>query len=199
MSSHAFITILCMFLVFAWARSTLVLMCSFACRRSMMFAQRKLRLTMQHVYGHSGNLGNEFFFTILLNLAHSGLPLTTTLSLVGKHLNFDAVHVLAVRTSMRFWNYYNEFELGLSLFPNFGASIFFIIGSSVSFCVSRAFWMFCVLVPSPFSFFGAQQWTDISPSVSTAPSLDDDFEHNIWNLVLNLLFLEQVGGVFASF
>ena len=30
-----------------------------ACQRSMMFAQRKLRLTMQHVYGHGGNLGNE--------------------------------------------------------------------------------------------------------------------------------------------
>ena len=25
----------------------------------MIFAQRKLRLTMQHEYGHSGNLGNE--------------------------------------------------------------------------------------------------------------------------------------------
>ena len=30
-----------------------------ACQRSMILAQRKLRLTMQHVYGHSGNLGNE--------------------------------------------------------------------------------------------------------------------------------------------
>ena len=30
-----------------------------ACQRSMIFAQHKLRLTMQHVYGHSGNLGNE--------------------------------------------------------------------------------------------------------------------------------------------
>ena len=30
-----------------------------ACQRSMIFVQRKLRLTMQHVYGHSGNLGNE--------------------------------------------------------------------------------------------------------------------------------------------
>ena len=29
-----------------------------ACQWSMIFAQRKLRLTMQHVYGHSGNLGN---------------------------------------------------------------------------------------------------------------------------------------------
>ena len=30
-----------------------------ACQSSMMLAQRKLRLTMQHVYGHSGNLSNE--------------------------------------------------------------------------------------------------------------------------------------------
>ena len=30
-----------------------------ACQRSMICAQHKLRLTMQHVYGHSGNLGNE--------------------------------------------------------------------------------------------------------------------------------------------
>ena len=28
-----------------------------ACQRSMICAQRRLRLTMQHVYGHSGNLG----------------------------------------------------------------------------------------------------------------------------------------------
>ena len=30
-----------------------------ACQRSKIFAQRKLRLTVQHVYGRSGNLGNE--------------------------------------------------------------------------------------------------------------------------------------------
>ena len=30
-----------------------------ACQRSMTRAQHKLRLTMQHVYGHSGNMGNE--------------------------------------------------------------------------------------------------------------------------------------------
>ena len=30
-----------------------------ACQRSMIFAQRKLRLTMQHVYGHTGNLGDK--------------------------------------------------------------------------------------------------------------------------------------------
>ena len=30
-----------------------------ACQRSMLCAQHRLRLAMQHVYGHSGNLGNE--------------------------------------------------------------------------------------------------------------------------------------------
>ena len=41
--------------------SRLVHMCSWhsLVKRSMIFAQRKLRLTKQHVYGYSGNLGNE--------------------------------------------------------------------------------------------------------------------------------------------
>ena len=30
-----------------------------ACQQSLIHAQRRLRLTMQHVYGHSGNWGNE--------------------------------------------------------------------------------------------------------------------------------------------
>ena len=30
-----------------------------ACQQSMLGVQHTLRFTMQHVYGHSGNLGNE--------------------------------------------------------------------------------------------------------------------------------------------
>ena len=30
-----------------------------ACQQSMIHAQHRLRLTMQHVYGRGGNLGNE--------------------------------------------------------------------------------------------------------------------------------------------
>ena len=37
-----------------------------------------------------------------------------------------------------------------------------------------------------------------SSSASTFPSLDDDFERNIWNPLLNLLFLEQVSCIVAS-
>ena len=61
MSSRVKITILCMLLIFVWALSKLVhtYMLAPACQQSMIRAQRRLRLTMQHVFGHSGNLGNE--------------------------------------------------------------------------------------------------------------------------------------------
>ena len=39
----------------------------------------------------------------------------------------------------------------------------------------------------------------LSSSVSTVPTFDDDFAHNMWNRMLDLLFLEQVSGIFASF
>ena len=47
----------------------------------MIFAQRKLRLTMQHVYGHSGNLGNEC-------AGHAAAPGT---------LGFSSNHYVATR------------------------------------------------------------------------------------------------------
>ena len=61
MSSRAFILILGMLLVFLvgtiQARSHVQL--AFACQRSMIFAQRKLWITMQYVYCPSRTLGNE--------------------------------------------------------------------------------------------------------------------------------------------
>ena len=39
----------------------------------------------------------------------------------------------------------------------------------------------------------------LSSSASTVPSLDDYLEHNMWNPLLDLLFLEQANGVFASY
>ena len=39
----------------------------------------------------------------------------------------------------------------------------------------------------------------LSSSASTVPSIDDYFEHNMWNPLLDLLFLEQASGIFASF
>ena len=39
----------------------------------------------------------------------------------------------------------------------------------------------------------------ISSSASTVPSLDDYFEHNMWNPLLELLFFDQVSCIFASY
>ena len=39
----------------------------------------------------------------------------------------------------------------------------------------------------------------LSSSASTVPSIDDYFEHNVWNLVLEMLFRKQVSGIFASY
>ena len=38
----------------------------------------------------------------------------------------------------------------------------------------------------------------LSSSASTVPGFDDYFEHNVWNPVFEMLFLEQIRGIFAS-
>ena len=56
-----FLRIPCMLLVFVCARilARTHVELALACQQFLIHAQRRLRLTMQHVYGHSGNLGNE--------------------------------------------------------------------------------------------------------------------------------------------
>ena len=58
--------------------------------------------------------------------------------------------------------------------------------SQPSFCA----WVLCSL---------EQIMECFSSSVSTAPSFEDVFSHNMWNPFLELLFLEQVSGVFEPF
>ena len=60
-----------------------------ACQRSMVSAQRKLWLTMQHVYGHSGNLGNEYADHAAA-LGTSGLTSNHNVATRWIHHNFDA-------------------------------------------------------------------------------------------------------------
>ena len=39
----------------------------------------------------------------------------------------------------------------------------------------------------------------LSSSASTVPSIDDYLEHNMWNPLLELFFLVQASGIFASY
>ena len=68
-------------------------------------------------------------------------------------------------------------------------------------CISRDFWSFTSFALS-LSHLGScflnHVMDKLSSSASTVPSIDDYFEHNVWNPVLEMLFLEQVSGIFAS-
>ena len=57
---------------------------------------------------------------------------------------------------------------------------------------------FALSLSSLGSCFLKQVMDEVPSSASTAPSLDDYFEHNMWNPLLELLFLEQAG-IFASY
>ena len=71
----------------------------------MIFAERNLLLTMQHVYGHSGNLGNECADHAAALGGPWALPQTITLSPVGFIIILMHQRVLmAVITSLRSWN-----------------------------------------------------------------------------------------------
>ena len=93
-----------------------------ACQRSMIFAQRKLRLPCS-TYMVAVEIWVMDVLTMPLHLAHSGLPPNKTLSLVG--IIIILMHLLrvllAVTTSMKFWNDYNAFDWRLCLFPHVGS------------------------------------------------------------------------------
>ena len=77
-----------------------------ACQQSMIRVRHGLRLTMQHVYGHSGNA-----LTMLLPLAHLGSVLARTWPRAGFVIILTHLYVLmAVTTSARSWNDYNTCE-----------------------------------------------------------------------------------------
>ena len=47
--------------------------------------------------------------------------------------------------------------------------------------------------------FSQQVMDRFSSSASTVSSIDDYFEHNIWNPLLELIFLEQANGIVDSY
>ena len=59
----------------------------------------------------------------------------------------------------------------------------------------------CLLLSAFPSGFLLPQTSDdsLSSSASIVPSIDDYFEYNMWNPLLELLFLKQANGIFASY
>ena len=52
---------------------------------------------------------------------------------------------------------------------------------------------------SPWLLFSHQMMDHLSSSASAVPSIDDYFEQNMWNPLLELLFLGQANGILASY
>ena len=165
-----------------------------ACQQSMIRAQHRLQLTLQHVYGHGGNLGNECTEQTAAPAAlgaHLGVFPPTTSSLVGIIILLMQLHVLmAVTTFMRLWNDYNPFGWRLCLFPKLEASIVFQRSSVSVMHFKRILVVQCFVALSFFTFECCcfEQTMDRHSSAAPAvPCLDDDFEHNMWNPLLNSL------------
>ena len=137
-------------------------------------------------------------------LGRSALSLATTnVATRSIRIDFDAsvCFLMAVTTSSRSWNDCSTFEQMQRHFLKIGVSVVFF-GSTV-LCVHLA-WLIvvCVFLLSAFPFWvlapSIAWWTVVLHPLSTVPSIDDYFEHNVWHPVLEMLFLEQVSGIFAS-
>ena len=176
-----------------------------ACQRSMNFGQRKLRLTMQHVYGHSGNLSNAcadhaaalgtFGLTSDHNVATRWIRHTFDASAC-----FDGCNNIA------------EVLERLQRIRTDAASLsqkrcLRCVHHRVHrvYCASHAHTLVLfVFLLSAFFFAVGPLFPRTSDGksfficLSTAPSVDD-FAHNMWNPLLELLFHEQVSGIFGSF
>ena len=99
-----------------------------ACQQSMIYAQHRPRLTMQHVYGHGGNLGNECADHAAA-LGTFGLTSSHNLATRWIHNNFDAsVCFDGCITSPRSWHDCNVLELMQRHYLKIGVSVVFTIG-----------------------------------------------------------------------
>ena len=134
-----------------------------ACQQSLIHAQRRLRLTMQHVFGHSGNFGNE--------CADHAAALGT-FGLISSH------NIATVRS----WNDCSTFEQMQHHFLKIEVSVGFshrVHRVLVQFTSIEVVCCSCSQV-FPSVFLCPQRVMDrLSSSASTVPSIDDHFEHNI--------------------
>ena len=114
------------------------------------------------------------------------------------------IFLMVVTISARSWNVCSTFEKMQRHFPKIGVSVVFTIEFIVSLVhLTRIFVSLVILLSAFFlrmgSLFPEQVMESFSSSVSTVPSFHDVFSHNMWNLLLELLFHEHVCGVFETF
>ena len=122
-----------------------------ACQRSMICAQHKLRLTMQHVYGHSGNLGDECADHATA-LGTFGLTSNHNVATRWIHNNFDAsVCFDGCKNIAKSWNDCNTLDPVQRRFSQMGVSVVFTIRFIVFIAhLTRTFYLSSVILLSAF-------------------------------------------------
>ena len=163
-----------------------------AWQQSIIQAQRRLRLTMQHVYGHGGNLANKCADHAAA-LGTFGLTSNHNVATRWVHHNFDA--------SVCFDGCNNISEVlerlqhmrtnATSLPQDRGQRWFFSSGPPCLLCISRDLRSCVSFALSLFplgSCFTKQVMDRLSSSaVYRTEYIDDYCEHNMWNTLLELL------------
>ena len=124
-----------------------------ACQQSMIRAQHRLRLTMQHVYGHGGNLGNECADHAAA-LGTFGLTSGHNVATRWIHNNFDAsVCFDGCNNISEVLERLQHIRTDATSLPKIGVSVVFTIGFIVFLvhlaCISGRFVYSC---SQPFPF-----------------------------------------------
>ena len=109
---------------------------------------------------------------------------------------------MAVTTSAKFWKDCSTLEQMQRRYLKMGVRAVFTIGFFVS--LSRAYSVFgdftlSLFFPAHLLCSSGKAKERPTLSVSTASSLGEYFAHNMWNPLLELLFLEQTSGVIVLF
>ena len=111
---------------------------------------------------------------------------------------------MAVTTSARFWKDCSTSEQMQRRYLKMGVSAVFTIGFIMFLVFLTCIFVSSVILLSAFfsrvSLCSSEQAME-SPtsSVSTAASFGEYFAHNMWNPLLELLFLEQTSGVIVLY
>ena len=170
------------------------------CQRSTLYAQHKLRLSLQHVYGHTGNLGNECADHAAA-LGSLGLISSHNLATRWVRHNFDISACCGDCHSIsEVLENCVALELKQHHYLRIGVSVVFFIGFFVTLThASQSLWFALSLFPARSFCSSGGAMESPTSSVSTAVCSGENFAHNMWNPLLELLFHGQISGVYVLF
>ena len=173
-----------------------------ACQRSTLCVQHRLRLTVHHVYGHAGNLGNECANHAAALGSLGLISSRNDAARWGRH-NFDTNALCEGCNNIS--DILERLDRARTVATARIQDVRQLTGPSSGFtCLSPLLFVNCVFALS-FSFcpcVHSALWRTMesrNSGVSAASSSGENSAHNRWNPMSDLLFHMQFNGVFVPF